>query len=78
MARFVPPREDLKGFRIHTRGRRVANARTDLPDNSVFEAELQDVIPICRATIAGTRVVGRLTAGLVDSQPVVSNSLNKC
>ncbi|KAL8901843.1 MAG: hypothetical protein Q9192_000349 [Flavoplaca navasiana] len=30
---------------------------------SVFEAELQDVVPICRATIAGTRIVGRLTAG---------------
>ncbi|KAL8909595.1 MAG: hypothetical protein Q9207_000093 [Kuettlingeria erythrocarpa] len=30
---------------------------------SIFEAELQDVIPICRATIAGTRIVGRLTAG---------------
>lgn len=31
--------------------------------DSVFEAELQDVVPICRATIAGTRIVGRLTAG---------------
>ncbi|KAL8830314.1 MAG: hypothetical protein Q9191_001500 [Dirinaria sp. TL-2023a] len=30
---------------------------------SVFEAELQDVVPICRATIAGTRIVGRMTAG---------------
>ncbi|CAK3855293.1 eukaryotic translation initiation factor 6 [Lecanosticta acicola] len=30
---------------------------------SVFEAELQDVIPICHCTIAGTRIVGRLTAG---------------
>ncbi|KAK2630119.1 hypothetical protein QTJ16_000939 [Diplocarpon rosae] len=30
---------------------------------SVFEAELQDVIPICHVTIAGTRIVGRLTAG---------------
>lgn len=30
---------------------------------SVFEAELQDVVPICRATVAGTRIVGRLTAG---------------
>jgi len=30
---------------------------------SIFEAELQDVVPICRATIAGTRIVGRLTAG---------------
>lgn len=32
---------------------------------SVFEAELQDVVPICRATIAGTRIIGRLTAGCV-------------
>lgn len=30
---------------------------------SVFEAELQDVIPICHATINGTRIIGRLTAG---------------
>ena len=33
--------------------------------NSVFEAELQDVIPVCHTTIAGTRIVGRLTAGYV-------------
>jgi hypothetical protein len=32
-------------------------------NGSIFEAELQDVIPICHATIAGTRIVGRLTAG---------------
>ncbi|KAG8532091.1 Eukaryotic translation initiation factor 6 [Bacidia gigantensis] len=30
---------------------------------STFEAELQDVVPICRATIAGTRIIGTLTAG---------------
>ncbi|KAK2068425.1 hypothetical protein P8C59_003061 [Phyllachora maydis] len=30
---------------------------------SIFEAELQDVIPIVRTTIAGTRIIGRLTAG---------------
>lgn len=30
---------------------------------SVLEAELQDVIPICHASIGGTRIVGRLTAG---------------
>jgi hypothetical protein len=30
---------------------------------SVFEAELGDVIPIIHTTIAGTRIVGRLTAG---------------
>lgn len=32
---------------------------------SVFEAELQDVMPICRTTVAGTRIIGRLTAGYV-------------
>ncbi|KAJ9100541.1 Eukaryotic translation initiation factor 6 [Naganishia friedmannii] len=30
---------------------------------SVFEAELQDVVPVIHTTIAGTRIVGRLTAG---------------
>lgn len=30
---------------------------------SVFEAELQDIIPTVRTTIAGTRIIGRLTAG---------------
>jgi len=36
---------------------------TNHSTHSIFEAELQDVIPICHATIAGTRIVGRLTAG---------------
>ena len=39
--------------------------RIETDGNSVFEAELQDVIPICHATIAGTRIIGRLTAGYV-------------
>lgn len=30
---------------------------------SVFEAELGDAIPVVHASIAGTRVIGRLTAG---------------
>ncbi|GMK53896.1 hypothetical protein CspeluHIS016_0104820 [Cutaneotrichosporon spelunceum] len=30
---------------------------------SVFESELADVVPIIHTTIAGTRIVGRLTAG---------------
>ncbi|KAI9817288.1 MAG: Eukaryotic translation initiation factor 6 [Thelocarpon impressellum] len=30
---------------------------------SVFEAELDGLIPICRTTIAGIRIIGRLTAG---------------
>ncbi len=30
---------------------------------SVFESELADVIPVVHASIAGTRVIGRLTAG---------------
>ena len=39
--------------------------RMEADGSSVFEAELQDVIPICHATIAGTRIIGRLTAGYV-------------
>lgn len=31
--------------------------------HSVFESELGDVIPVLHATIAGTRCIGRLTAG---------------
>ena len=31
---------------------------------SVFESELGDVIPVLHATIAGTRCIGRLTAGI--------------
>ena len=34
-------------------------------NRSVFEAELADVVPICRCSIAGTRIIGRLTAGYV-------------
>ncbi|KAF2219282.1 putative translation initiation factor eIF-6 [Elsinoe ampelina] len=30
---------------------------------SIFEAELSGIIPICHCTIAGTRIIGRLTAG---------------
>ncbi|KAK4684133.1 translation initiation factor 6, partial [Tremellales sp. Uapishka_1] len=30
---------------------------------SVFESELQDIIPVIHASIAGTRIIGRLTAG---------------
>jgi len=30
---------------------------------SIFEAELADVLPICHCTIAGTRIIGRLTSG---------------
>ncbi len=30
---------------------------------SVFEAELADVVPVVHTSIAGTRIVGRLTAG---------------
>jgi translation initiation factor 6 len=30
---------------------------------SVFQAELADHIPVVRCTIAGSRVIGRLTAG---------------
>lgn len=30
---------------------------------SIFEAEVQDAIPIVHTTIAGTRIIGRMTAG---------------
>ncbi|KAF2156140.1 eukaryotic translation initiation factor 6 [Myriangium duriaei CBS 260.36] len=30
---------------------------------SIFESELSGIIPICHCTIAGTRIIGRLTAG---------------
>jgi translation initiation factor 6 len=44
---------------------------------SIFEAELTDVIPICHATIAGTRIVGRLTAGFVILlSPFLDNNKN--
>jgi translation initiation factor 6 len=42
---------------------------------SVFEAELQDVIPICRTTIAGTRIIGRLTAGYAHIYPSSSGEV---
>lgn len=44
--------------------------------NSIFEAELQDVIPICHATIAGTRIVGRLTAGYVPPSSMTAGVVN--
>jgi hypothetical protein len=43
----------------------ISRAALTQRSHSVFEAELQDVIPICHATIAGTRIIGRLTAGYV-------------
>ena len=30
---------------------------------SVFEGELSDVIPVVHASVAGCRIIGRLTAG---------------
>ena len=33
-------------------------------DCSVFEAELGDVIPVVHTSIGGTRIIGRLTAGM--------------
>ncbi|QSS65868.1 hypothetical protein I7I51_06719 [Histoplasma capsulatum] len=41
--------------------------------HDIFEAELQDVIPICHATIAGTRIVGRLTAGAKANHDIFSS-----
>lgn len=43
----------------------MATDAEGFPCGSVFEAELAEVIPICHTTIAGTRIVGRLTAGYV-------------
>jgi len=34
-----------------------------------FEAELQDHIPVVRASVAGCRVIGRLTVGTCASRP---------
>ncbi|KKZ67137.1 translation initiation factor 6 [[Emmonsia] crescens] len=45
------------------RSRRMRPGRVDPIREEMGDAELQDVIPICHATIAGTRIVGRLTAG---------------
>jgi len=39
----------------------LVNGETD--DDSVFEAELGDVIPVVHTSIGGTRIIGRLTAG---------------
>jgi translation initiation factor 6 len=39
---------------------------------SVFEGELADHIPVIYATIAGTRIVGRMTAGAHISLCIVS------
>lgn len=44
---------------------------------SVFEAELQDVIPVIHTTIAGTRIVGRLTAGKFRRASLSEKSLLK-
>jgi translation initiation factor 6 len=44
---------------------------------SVFEAELADIIPICRTQIAGTRLVGRLTAGNRKGLLVPSNTTDQ-
>ena len=35
----------------------------DYFDVSVFESELQDVIPVVYTSIAGCRILGRMTAG---------------
>ena len=43
------------------------HAQDDLLDNllrSVFESELSEHIPVVRTSIAGTRLVGRVTVGM--------------
>jgi translation initiation factor 6 len=45
---------------------------------SAFEAELGDVIPIVHTSIAGTRIIGRLTAGsYLCDQPMYDPVLNR-
>jgi translation initiation factor 6 len=41
---------------------------------SAFESELGDVVPIVHTSIGGTRIVGRLTAGV----PSCFDSVAKC
>jgi len=59
---FVRPRWTVRESEFSNRDGVLTWSR-----DSIFEAELQDVIPICHATIAGTRIVGRLTAGYVQN-----------
>lgn len=44
---------------------------------SVFESELSDVIPVIHASIAGCRVIGRLTAGNRHGLLVASNTTDQ-
>src|SRR5205085_135853 len=44
---------------------------------SVFESELSDVIPVVHASIAGCRVIGRLTAGNRHGLLVPSNTTDQ-
>jgi hypothetical protein len=43
-------------------------------DFSVFEAELGDVIPVVHTSIGGTRIIGRLTAGMTPRRPNIRQS----
>ena len=36
-----------------------------VPSTSVFEGELADVIPVVHCSIAGTRIIGRMTVGML-------------
>lgn len=47
--------------------------KANIITSSIFEAELQDVIPICHATIAGTRIIGRLIVGYALSFNKIEN-----
>jgi len=39
---------------------------------SAFESELGDVIPIVHTSIGGTRIIGRLTAGVLEQNVMIS------
>lgn len=48
----------MEGPRTSTR-----KIRNEVANDSVFESELSSVIPVVHTSIAGTRIIGRLTAG---------------
>jgi len=48
---------------VLTRASLASRAGTSENFNSIFEAELADHIPVVKTSIAGTRLVGRMTVG---------------
>ncbi len=50
-------------FTTHHPIRMIVNFVTFLSFSSVFEGELSDVIPVVHTSVAGCRIIGRLTVG---------------